>query len=115
MAATNWMLQSWIIDDEIIPDPANPLAMKKRKHAVAERTRIQDTTDSSESVGSTLEDLTFYVGTEEQTAPSGDGSDWALVAKQVAPVQPNTPMLKLRVNQRWEAWGEWATYVPTRL
>lgn len=115
MAATNWTLQTWLIDEEIIPDPANPLAMKKRNHAIAERTRIQDTTDSSESVGATADEITFYVGTEEQTAPSGSGSDWALVSKQVDPVQPGTPMVKLRVHQRWEAWGEWAIYVPTGL
>lgn len=112
MAATNWMLQSYVIDEEIIPDPANPLAMKKRLHGVVERYRRQDPADDSGTVGATSDTVTFYVGTEEQTASSASTSDWALVFKGIEVLAPETPMVKTRVIQRWEAWSDWATYVP---
>jgi len=106
---SNWELQSWDVSEEIIPDPSNPLAMQKRLHAVAVRVRITDTSTTSDAIGDTTDTLEFYVGTVEVSAPSGVATDWYLVSKDVQPVKP---MANIRVVQRWEAWGDWATFVP---
>lgn len=106
---SNWELVSWDVSEEVIPDPANPLALKKRKHAVAVRKRVSDTGSSSESVGDTANDLTFYVGSEPVVAPSGTTTDWYLVDKSIRPARP---MIYIVVEQRWESWGEWQTFVP---
>lgn len=106
---SNWELVSWDVQEEVIPDPANPLAMKKRLHVVAVRQRITDTNEDNGTVGSTLENLPFYVGTALINAPSGSASDWYLIDKSVRPARP---MIYVSVEQRWEAWGTWATFVP---